>query len=146
MVTDMTREMLIESSQFNWFDRIEKSERLGITGEVMTSQLEVAMSEASGLGLDGHQLQLLQSKQAFHMAESDAYEDGRIARSVNREIVTNSESDNPEDYVRLQDPLSDEGKLLVKKMKSNKSETNQKNESQSHCRGKVFLTKGLQVR
>ncbi len=69
MVTDMTREnlkMLIESSQFNWFDLIEKSECLGITAEVMASQLEVAMSEPSRLGLDGYQLQLLlQSKQAF---------------------------------------------------------------------------------
>ncbi len=76
------------------------------------------------------------------MAESNAYEDGRIARSVNGEIVTDSESDNPEDYVHLHDPLSEKRKLLVKK----RSATNQRRiKSQSHRRGKVFVMKGLQA-
>jgi len=48
------------------------------------------------------------------MAESDAYADG-LARAINGEVVTDSESDKPEDYVHLQDPLSEEGRVLVKK-------------------------------
>ena len=85
----------------------------------MASQLEVALSEPRRLGLDEHQLQLLlQSKHAVHMAESDAYADGRIARAINGEVVTDSESDNPEDYVHLQDPLSEEGRALVKKRRT----------------------------
>ena len=78
-----------------------------------------ALSEPRRLGLDEHKLQLLlQSKHAFHMAESDAYADGRIARAINGEVVTDSESDNPEDYVHLQDPLSEEGRVLVKKRRT----------------------------
>ena len=109
--------VLVDSSQYNWFDVIERAEECyGVSGEQVASQLEVALSEPTRLGLDEHQLQLLlQSKHSFRMAESDAYADGRIARAINGEIVTDSESDNPENYVHLQDPLSEEGKVLVKK-------------------------------
>ncbi len=49
------------------------------------------------------------------MAESDAYEDGRIARSVIGEIVTDSESDNTMSIYMI---TSEKGKLLVKKRRA----------------------------
>ena len=50
---------------------------------------------------------LLQSKEAFCRAAVDAYENERVARAVNGEIVTDSESDiNPEDLVDLHDKVS----------------------------------------
>lgn len=108
--------VLVDSSQYNWFDMIERAEEChGVHVGEVASQLEVALSEPRRFGLDEHQLQLLlQSKHAFHMAESDAYADGRIARAIKGEVVTDSELDNPEDYVHLQDPLSKEGRVLVK--------------------------------
>ena len=57
----------------------------------------------------------MQSKQACAEAVQDTCDDTRMARAINGEIVTDSESDNPLDYVGVRDTLSDRGKLLVKK-------------------------------
>ena len=43
---------------------------------------------------------------AFSAAEEDTNEQNRIARAVNGEIVSESESDRPEAYVGVSDPLS----------------------------------------
>jgi len=43
------------------------------------------------------------------------YEQDHIARSVNGEIVSESESDDPELYVGLVDPFSESAKSLVVK-------------------------------
>jgi len=50
---------------------------------------------------------------AFSAAEEDTNEQNRIARAVNGEIVSESESDSPEAYVS--DPLSAAGKELIAK-------------------------------
>ena len=46
------------------------------------------------------------------MAEKDACVEKRVARAVNDEIVTDSESDNPDDYVGLSDHLNDKTRML----------------------------------
>ena len=49
------------------------------------------------------------------MAEKDACVEKRVARAVNDEIVTDSESDNPDDYVGLSDHLDDKTRMLIEK-------------------------------
>ena len=44
-----------------------------------------------------------------------SYEQDRTARSLNGEIISDSESDNPECYVGITDPLSDKAKHLIAK-------------------------------
>lgn len=58
----------------------------------------------------------MQSKEAFCRAAVDAYENERVARAVNGEIVTDSESDiNPEDLVDLHDITNDKAKSIIQK-------------------------------
>ena len=55
---------------------------------------------------------------AFSTAEWDVYDQNRIARAVNGEIVSESESDCPEAYVGVSDPLSCAGKELIAKKRT----------------------------
>ena len=51
--------------------------------------------------------------------ENDSYDQERTVRAINGEIVTESESDDPEVYVTLKNPLSTVGRqLLVQKRTS----------------------------
>ena len=66
--------------------------------------------------LDTKEFQLVeQSFQAFVAIETDMYDQNRIVRSVNGEIVSESESDDPESYIGLSNPFSRLGKSLVAK-------------------------------
>ena len=58
---------------------------------------------------------LRQSYLAFCAAERDVYDQSRIARVFNGEIVSESESDSPEAYVELTEPLSTIGKEMITK-------------------------------
>ena len=61
----------------------------------------------------------MQSKEAFHKAVVDAYENERIARAVNGEIVTDSESDiNAEDLVGLHDIVNNKGKSIIQRLRT----------------------------
>lgn len=60
-------------------------------------------------------LLLKQSKVAFESAERDGYEQDKIARALNSEIVTESESDDPDSYCGMTNILSESGKKLIQK-------------------------------
>ena len=63
-----------------------------------------------------HQIDLItQSKEAYTAAQNDAYELDRTARTINGCVVSESESDDPEQYTSLKDPLSDQGCKLISK-------------------------------
>ena len=67
------------------------------------------LSQLPNLSFSEHEQSLIcQSRGAFDMAEIDAYEEKRLARAVNNEIMTDSESDNPDDYVGISDGHLDE--------------------------------------
>ena len=69
--------------------------------------------------VDTKEFQLVeQSFQAFVAAETDMYDQDRIVRSVNGEIVSESESDDPESYVGLSSPFNRLGKSLVAKKRA----------------------------
>jgi hypothetical protein len=68
------------------------------------------------LSFSEHEQSLIyQSKEAFDMAEKDACVEKRLATAVNEEIVTDSESDNPDDYVGINDHLDDKTRMLIEK-------------------------------
>ena len=70
-------------------------------------------NEVSKFEFDTTAFKLLeQSYQAFLAVETDMYEQERTARSVNGEVVSESESDDPESYVGLSDPFSEAAKKL----------------------------------
>lgn len=107
--------LVLEQCKHNWFEIIE---RLHIQGESHPDN-EAILSEISQLELDAPSLQLLeQSRLAYLAAENDMYEQQHTARALNGEIVSESESDDPESYVMITDPLSEEGKLLIKKKRA----------------------------
>ena len=58
---------------------------------------------------------LHQSYAAYSIIEEDEYEQSRMARIVNGEIVSESDSDDPESYVGISEPLSESGKALIVK-------------------------------
>lgn len=56
-----------------------------------------------------------QSYYAFVSAKNDTYDQEGTAWALNGEVVSDSESDNPESYTGVSDPLSDRAKQLVAK-------------------------------
>ena len=58
---------------------------------------------------------LRQSFFAYCSTEIDFHESDRIARSINGEVISESEADNAEDIVTVSEPLSAEGKVLIQK-------------------------------
>ena len=107
---------LMKQSNYNWFEFQERIvaetgdyERHSVVFGELLSQLE-------NLDFSEHEQSLIcQSKEAFDMAEKDAYEERRVARAINNEIVTDSESDNPDDYVGLSDRLDEKTRILIEK-------------------------------
>lgn len=87
--------MLLRRCDFNWFEFVEclqSQEQQDIS--FMSAELFESFSEC---GLNEKELSLLRmSYLAFCAAEGDVYDQDRIARAVNGEIVSESESENPE--------------------------------------------------
>ena len=59
--------------------------------------------------------ELLHQSYAAYSIIEDEYEQSRIARIVNGEIVPESDSDDSESYVGISEPLSESGKALIVK-------------------------------
>ena len=67
--------------------------------------MEALFSNISKAELNPKELQLTsQSYDAYLAARNEGYEQDRIARGVNGEIISESESDDPEEYTRVTDP------------------------------------------
>ena len=77
------------------------------------------VSEVLKFDLGHPALQLVQqSHLAYLAAEADMKDQVHTARAVNGEILTESESDDPESYVGLTDVLSEAGKILAAKKRA----------------------------
>ena len=78
--------------------------------------LEDFFLQVPHLNLTKHQIeQTVLSHRAFKAAESESYKQGRITKSVNGQVVSDSESDDAEQYVGLQSIASTAGRELVRK-------------------------------
>ena len=103
---------LMTSSNCNFFDIVEA------TGTDSESDNDLIYEALLKVSKDPSAVQLLQeSYMAYKCVHNDtcSYEQDRTARSLNGEIISDSESDNPECYVGITDPLSDKAKHLIAK-------------------------------
>ena len=55
---------------------------------------------------------------ALKAAKADQAEEEGLTHTMNGEIETDSESDNPEDYINLEHPLSEAGKKVIMKRRA----------------------------
>ena len=105
---------LLHRCDWNWFEFIEC---LQSQKQKDVSSMSAELFESvSKYDLDEKEMSLLNhSYLAFCAAEVEAYDQNRIARAVNGEVVSESESDSPEAYVGVSDPLSTGGRQLIAK-------------------------------
>ncbi|XP_065884820.1 uncharacterized protein [Dysidea avara] len=108
---------IVSKCHFNWFNIVESCRN--VNEEALAATLNKALHD-NNLDLESSKITLLlQSRDAYHNAASDAYESERIARAVNGEIVTDSEADvSPEQLVGLNSITSEKGKLIVQKQRA----------------------------
>ena len=103
---------LMTSSNGNFYDVVEE------TGTDMESDIDLLYEALLKVSKDPNEVHILQeSYMAYKCVHNDtcSYKQDRTARSLNGEIVSDSESDNPECYVGITDPLSDKAKHLIAK-------------------------------
>ena len=102
---------LLVEFKYNWFHFLEQYQYRNTAVNV-----EALFNEISKLEIDAGAFELLeQFYQAYFAVEKDMYDQDRIARCINEEVVSESESDDPESYVGLSDPFSEVAKSLVVK-------------------------------
>ena len=104
----------LKESNFNWF---LFQERVGAEHNEASQNFfqEIPSLQA----FTPSQLDLIvQSYNAFDATIQDSYEDERIARTINGEVVSDSESDDPEDYIALQNSRKARNDLIEKKQKA----------------------------
>ena len=118
---------LLETCDYNWFEvlrKVEESSVIEIDYSVSNLLYDI-ISTAYQISEESRIL-LMQSFFAYCSTEEDFHESDRIARSVNGEVISESESDYAEDIVTVSEPLSAEGKALIEKkrkqIKRNKKE------------------------
>ena len=111
---DYIRDVL-KQSDYNWFevcDRLEQEFPNSNICSKVSSMIPV-------LGLKEDELSLItQSSQAFAEADTTNYELERIANMINGDVVTDSESDDPEQYVGINDPFSSNAVKVIAKQRA----------------------------
>ncbi len=111
MDPDVLRRILVQS-RYNWFEFVEQVEDQ--LHRDISNEAESVFLEVSKLKIVEKEMCLLkQSYLAYCSVESDMYDQDRTARAINGEVVSESESDTPEAYVGLREPLSTAGKRLL---------------------------------
>ena len=133
---------LLSNSDYNWFEFVKKIED---HSEHASNSLESFFLRIPHMDCNHKELALIvQSHRAF-LATQPSYEEERQARIVNGEIVSESESDDPEDYVDFKEVRSEKGKLLVQK-KHHAIRRRAKRLSAKHIAEKRFLSKKVSSR
>lgn len=93
------------SSNYNWFELVDLVvERTGNVEEIVITQLEKSFLTEVTLGLSaGEKLLIEQSHQALILDQKNSHLADREANALNGHIVTDSESDDPNDYLGMHD-------------------------------------------
>ena len=104
---------LLEYSSYNWFEFLENLQnQLQKDVSCVSKPLFDSLSKC----LSKEEMQLTsQSYSAFCVTGDEMYEQERIARAVNGEVVSDSESDDPEEFAGVSEVLSTKGKALIQK-------------------------------
>lgn len=115
--SDVLQEVLA-CSKCNWFECIERLETQFSTHRVkfISNNLLDSINDLD-LTTENKQL-LLVSHEAFQATQLQFHQQNRTTSMINGDIVTDSESDNPEDYIGLTDVLSEAGKSLLCKRRA----------------------------
>ena len=102
---------LLMESDYNWFEFVEK-----IESKCAPKDLEKFFLEIPNLQFSDEQLVLIvQSHRAFLATCISRDHEERIARSINGEIVSHSESEDCEEYYGIKSVHSEAGKALIRK-------------------------------
>ena len=116
MPDDASLAAILCDSHYNWFEFVERVEEDSGSDLAIPSTLEKFFLQTPFLEFSQRELELIvQSHRAFTAATSACYEQERMARSINGEIVSESESEYPEQYVGVKSVTSEAGKTLVQK-------------------------------
>ena len=83
---------LLQSSEFNWFEFIDRVE--SVVGDVGAYEKQLEEFRST---IDNDMLRL--SYEAYVASKQEVYAEDRTARCINGEIVSETESDNPTDYI-----------------------------------------------
>ena len=107
---------ILMESKLNWFefiDRLEESVTSIAPG--ITDKFFIMLPS---LGLTQQELELVVQSHSVFVAASDAsYEQERLARCINGEVVSESESEDPEEYLNLRNAqnINNAGKKIIMK-------------------------------
>ena len=111
---DYLREVL-NQSDYNWFEVSNVLENKFPNTDVRNKVLSLIPK----LELKERELSLItQSCQALTTADTANYESERIANMVNGDVVTDSESDDPENYIGITDPISNNAVTIIAKQRA----------------------------
>ena len=106
---------VLQVSQGNWFEFVEQLEEV-LGDDDFYDSLEKFFTSIPELQLSHFEEEkLVHSHDAFLAAQRDSYGDWRIARIAKGKIVSESDSDNPNDYVGLTEFRGKAGKALIEK-------------------------------
>ena len=92
---------LLVQSKLNWFEFCEKSENIvGQSEHILHMFFEKI--RISQCGFEKHELVLIElSHDAYLASATKDYTQKRVQNAINGDIVTDSEPDNPNDYMNL---------------------------------------------
>ena len=98
----------LKKSEYNWFELVERIEAEAQENtEGISKGVEGFYKRISQLGLTDMELQKVDiSHSAFLAAQDDMQSEERICRVINGEVVTDTESDDPEAYAGLKNGFS----------------------------------------
>ena len=115
-VTLSTLVTLLIQSQFNWFEFQRKSLDVheGRNDEVLSEFFK----QIPHCDFEEHEVDLIkQSHDAYCAAEAEECRQQRVANAINGDVVTDSESDDPDSYIGL-DPKTELGKMVIVKKRA----------------------------
>lgn len=89
---------LLVQSQLNWFEFCEISQNI-----LEGNNEHKFFQKILHFGFEQHELELIQqSHDAYLASGTEDHAQQRIQNAINGDIVTDSESDHPEDYIELE--------------------------------------------
>ena len=108
---------VLRANEFNWFALIDhiESDAQSIDHDLIARIFSTLANDTCGYISENEKSLLILSKEAFEAARNDEYEQDRIARIVNGEVVSESESDDHENYPKVESILNDKGRKQILK-------------------------------
>ncbi|CAB4038415.1 Chromatin modification-related YNG2 [Paramuricea clavata] len=109
---------VLQQCDFNWLEFVSQIEKdkPKIDKNTMDSLLEDFAAELPNLGVSEHNNNLIQqSRQVYHEQQLLLEQQNDITNGM---IVSDEESDNPEEYLHVREPLDDAGRTLIMKRRA----------------------------